>query len=143
MDKEPSPESVIKNTDVITNKISTQLVMSNIIKAEDESFSSKFDKLDVIQKQISEADTISEISHTLAYDGSDDENHLLIGKSQGRTMHLNLNSHQLDHPKKDYTKETNPAAVKAIVHAQDIIGKTQKEQFDNLLTSLGNNDVHI
>ena len=46
-------------------------------------------------------------------------------------------------PRKDYTKESNPANVKAIVHAQDIIGKTQKEQFDNLLTSLGNNDVHI
>ena len=142
MGKEPCPESVIKNTDAITKKISSQLVMSNILKAEDESFSSKFDKLDVIQKQISEADTISEISHTLAYDGSDDENHLVIERSQGKTMHVNLTSHQLDRPKKVYTKEKNPAAVKAIVHEQDIIGKTQKEQFDDLLTSLGN-DVHI
>jgi hypothetical protein len=141
--KEKSPEAVIKNTETITKKISTHVVMSNILKGEDESFSSKLDKLDAIQKQLSEADTMSELSHTLAYDGTDDESHLPIGQSQRKTTDVNLDSHQLDHQQKEYTNKNNPTAVKAIICAQDIIAKTQKEHFDNLLSVLGKSDGHI
>ena len=144
MGKEKVPEAVIRNTDTITKKISTQVVMSNILKGEDESFSSKFDKLDAIQRQLSEADTMSEISHTLAYDGADDESHLPIEQSQQRkTTDMNFDSHQFDPQQKDFTKNNKPTAVKAIIRAQDIIVKTQKEHFDNLLTVLEKSDVHI
>ena len=103
MGKEKSPETVIKNTG-ITQKISTHFVMSNIYKGEDESFSSKFDKIDAIQKQISEADTMSEVSHTLAYDDSDDENHLHIRESQQvETKAVNLDPRQIDNQQKLYT----------------------------------------
>ena len=143
MGKEKSPETVIKNTG-ITQKISTHFVMSNIYKGEDESFSSKFDKIDAIQKQISEADTMSEVSHTLAYDGSEDENHLHIRESQQvETKAMNLDPNEIDNKQKPYTKENSPMAVKAIIRAQDIIDKTQKEHFDNLLTVIGNSDVHV
>ena len=143
MGKEKKPEAAIKNTETITKRMSTHLVMSNILKGEDESFSSKFDKLDAIQRQLSEADTMSEISHTLAYDGSDDESRPAVDQSQLKSLYVNINTNQLDRQQKDYTKENDPTAVKAIVRAQDVIGKTQKEHFDNLLTALGRSDVHI
>ena len=125
MGKEKSPETLIAN-DTLTKKLTSQVVIrsNNIYKGE-ESFSSKFDKLDAIQRQISEVDTISEISHTLTHD--DDEN---IRQSDEKQRTVSHNTSSTINEEKDST------AVKAIVHAQDIIAKTQKEHFDNILTCL-------
>ena len=119
---------MIKN-ETITKKIATQVEMSNLFKIDD-SFSSKFDKLDAIQKQISEADTVSEMSHTLTHD--------------------DINNDQLDRVRNnefqkdiliDKVPDKESVAVKAIVHAQDIISKTQKDHFENLLSCLDKSDV--
>ena len=118
---------MIKN-ETITKKIATQVEMSNLFKIDD-SFSSKFDKLDAIQKQISEADTVSEMSHTLTHD--------------------DIHNDQLDRirnnefPKDiliDKVPDKESVAVKAIVRAQDI-SKTQKDHFENLLSCLDKSDV--
>ena len=131
--KERSPETVIKN-DTITRNMRTHVVMSNIYK-EDESFSSKFNKLDAIQKQISEADTMSEISHSLVHD--DDKELVMDQLPEKGSMSQKepIGNGQI------YRKDDNETTVKAIIHAQDIIAKTQREHFDNLLTCLGKSNV--
>ena len=130
MGKEKGPETVIKE-DIISKKISTQVILSTIMKGE-ESFSSKLDKLDAIQKQISDADTMSEISHTLERDED----------IAYKPAHEKTNN-DIDNPPPHVENSLDPTTVKAIVHAQDIIAKTQKEHFDNLLTSLENTDFSM
>ena len=134
MGKEKSPEMLIQN-DTLTKTLTAQVVMRNIYQGDD-SFSSKLDKLDAIQRQISEVDTVSEISHTLTHDDDD----IVFGQSDDKRK--NGNDHLSTSRLKDdmnKTKNDDSTAVKAIVHAQDIISKTQKEHFDNLLTCLGKN----
>ena len=103
--------------------------MSNLFKIDD-SFSSKFDKLDAIQKQISEADTVSEMSHTLTHD---DIHHDQLDRLRNNEFHQDILIEKV--PDKE------SVAVKAIVHAQDIISKTQKDHFENLLSCLDKSDV--
>lgn len=130
MGREKCPETVIKE-DIISKKISTQVILSTIMKGE-ESFSSKLDKLDAIQKQISEADTMSEISHTLECDED------IVYKPCREKPNTLINN-----PPPMVENTLDPTTVKAIVHAQDIIAKTQKEHFDNLLTSLEKTDFSM
>ena len=118
--------------ETITKKIATQVEMSKLFKIDD-SFSSKFDKLDAIQKQISEADTMSEMSHTLTHD--DDINNEPSDRNRINDRHGNVLLEKV------YEKDT--VAVKAIVHSQDIISKTQKDHFENLFTCLDKTDVQV
>ena len=127
--KEKFPTNVMKN-ETITKQIATQVEMSKLFKFDD-SFSSKFEQLNDIQKQISEADTMSEMSHTLTHD--DD-----INNEQSDRKRINAHESILE---KVYEKDT--AVVKAIVHSQDIISKTQKDHFENLFTCLEKTDVQV
>ena len=131
MGKEPCPNTVIKN-DTITKKITTKVLMNNIFN-NDESFSSKFDKLDAIQRQISEQDTMSEISHTLAHD--DD---FVLEPSEDKT-----NDHNQIRDRNEYVIEQDTSAVNSVVHAQDIITRTQKEHFDKLITCIGGKSTDV
>ena len=126
--KEILTDTVIKN-ETITKKIATQVEMSNLFKIDD-SFSSKFDKLDAIQKQISEADTVSEMSHTLTHDDIHNDQFDRIRNNEFQKDILI-----------DKVPDKESVAVKAIVHAQDIISKTQKDHFENLLSCLDKSDV--
>ena len=128
--KEKSPDTVLKN-ETITKKIATQVEMSNLLKFDD-SFSSKFEKLEAIQKQISDTDTVSEVSHTLTHDDMHNEK---FDEGKNNEFHKSIML--------DKVVEKDSVAVKAIVHAQDIISKTQKDHFENLLSCLEKSDVPL
>ena len=150
MGKEKTAETITQSNLVMEHQSSSQLnaqvIMSNIYKTKEaESFSSKFDKLDNIQEQISEVDTLSGISHTLNDDDDDD-----AIPTQGGVNEVNRHNKRNTSTDNDAKKivpkgsainntHTNESVVKAIVHAQDAIAKTQKEHFDNILTCLGKN----
>ena len=147
MGKEKTKEAILSNLVIeqkSNSKLNAQVIMSNIYKTKEdaESFSSKLDKLDDIQKQISEVDTLSEISHTLTHDDNDEilpteAGVFEVKEHAKRHTATNCTSYKemsMDNDIKNTS--TNESVVKAIVHAQDAIAKTQKEHFENLFTSL-------
>ena len=108
--------------------------MCNVYQ-EDESISSKLDKLNAIQRQISEEpDTVSEISHTLTHDdpyGGKGDKFTKIDVISGNILAENVQTGA------DNTCENDKTAIAAaVVHAQDAIAKKQKEHFDNMINCL-------
>ena len=146
MGKEKTAETITQSNLVMEQQSSSQLnaqvIMSNIYKTKEaESFSSKFDKLDNIQEQISEVDTLSGISHTL---NDDDDDPIPTQGGVNEVNRHNKRNTSTDNDAKKFLPKgsainnthTNESVVKAIVHAQDAIAKTQKEHFENIFTHL-------